>query len=56
MPPNRLALNWSLNLATERRDFVESYLTRPEFAKKPPTDDELETISNYILFGKDEDG
>lgn len=56
MPPNRLALNWGLNLATERRDFVESYLTRPEFIKKPLTDDELETISNYILFGKDPDG
>lgn len=56
MPPNRLALNWGLNLATERRDFVETYLTRPEFIKKPPTEDELETISNYILFGKDEDG
>ena len=56
MAANRLHLDWSLNLTTERRDFVSTYVTRPEFEKKPLTDDELETIANYILFGKDPDG
>lgn len=49
---NRLKLNFSLETAKEREEFVNNYiLTIPN-----PTEKELETIANYILFGKDEDG
>ena len=50
---NRLKLDWSLELATERRNFVEDYLNKINFT---PTEDELETIANYLLWGKDENG
>lgn len=53
---NRLKLNFSLNTTDERRDFVNKYIYQPEFEKRPLTEDELETIANYILWGKDEDG
>lgn len=56
MANNRLKLNFSIPLAKDRASFVQEYLTDPIFTKKPPTRDELETISNYILWGKDEDG
>lgn len=49
MSYNRLSLNWELNLRTERTAFVEEYLAAIPFR---PTEDELETISNYILWGK----
>lgn len=54
---NRLNLDWALNSATERSAFVEQYLN--EFYEKfrtAPTEEELETIANYVLWGKDEDG
>lgn len=47
--PNRLQLDWSLNLKTERVNFVSQYLDSLTFS---PTEDELEVISNYILWGK----
>lgn len=46
---NRLHLNWELNLRSERNLFVQEYLENLPFT---PTEDELETISNYILWGK----
>lgn len=45
---NRLHLNWDLNLRSERTIFAQSYLE----TLKNPTPEELETISNYILWGK----
>lgn len=53
---NRLKLDFSLNTTDERRDFVNKYIYQPEFEKRPLTEDELETIANYILWGKDPDG
>lgn len=49
---NRLNLNFNLTYIDERRDFVEEYLNRPQFEVSPPTASELETIANYILWGK----
>lgn len=49
---NRLHLDFHLNTNKERVDFVTEYLQRDEFIKRPPTESELETISNYILWGK----
>lgn len=49
---NRLNLNFNLTYIDERRDFVEEYLNRPQFEANPPTASELETIANYILWGK----
>lgn len=49
---NRLKLDWTLNTSTERRDFVDEYIQKI----KNPTEEELETIANYILWGKDQDG
>ena len=56
MATNRLHLDFTLNGTNERRDFVDQYVQRPEFIRFPLTEDELETIANYMLFGKDEDG
>lgn len=56
MAKNRLQLDFSLETTSERNAFVQEYLQNEIFTKKPPTEKELETISNYILFGKDEDG
>lgn len=46
---NRLNLDWNLNLKSERIEFAKNYLASIKFE---PTEDELETISNYILWGK----
>lgn len=56
MPINRLNLNFNIVGTEERSDFVQQYIQQPEFQKKPLTEDELETIANYILWGKDSDG
>ena len=53
---NRLHLDFSINSTSDRKDFVDQYVQRPEFISKPLTEDELETIANYILWGKDSDG
>ena len=50
---NRLNLDFSLTTNEDRVAFLEEYLQRPEFVKRPPTSDELETMSNYLLWGKD---
>ena len=50
---NRLRLDWSINSSSERNKFIQEYLQNISFI---PTDDELEILSNYILWGKDPDG
>ena len=50
---NRLQLDFSLNTNEERVAFLEQYLRQPQFVTRPPTDDELETMGNYVLWGKD---
>ena len=56
MAQNRLHLDFSISSTSERKNFVDQYVQRPEFMLKPLTEDELETIANYILWGKDPDG
>ena len=56
MAQNRLHLDFSISGTSDRKDFVDHYVQRPEFLHKPLTEDELETIANYILWGKDNDG
>ena len=56
MAQNRLHLDFSISGTNERKDFVDQYVQRPEFITKPLSEDELETIANYILWGKDQDG
>ena len=53
---NRLKLDFSIQSTDGRRDFVNEYITQPQFQRIPLTSDELETIANYILWGKDPDG
>ena len=53
MAKNRLQLNFQLESAADRTAFVQEYLAALPFT---PTADELETISNYILWGKNEKG
>ena len=53
---NRLKLDFSIQSTDGRRDFVSEYVTQPQFQRVPLTSDELETIANYILWGKDPDG
>ena len=56
MATNRLRLDFSITGTHDRKDFIDQYVQRPEFISKPLTEDELETIANYILWGKDADG
>lgn len=53
---NRLHLDFSIQSTDGRRDFVDEYVQQPQFQRIPLTSDELETIANYILWGKDPDG
>ena len=53
MAKNRLNLNFQLESAADRNAFVVDYLATLPFT---PTADELETISNYILWGKTDKG
>lgn len=53
---NRLKLDWALTTSTERNDFVQQYISQDPFLTNPPTFDELETIANYILWGKNNEG
>ena len=50
---NRLQLDFKLATTEERANFLQEYLQRPEFINRPPTEDELETMGNYVLWGKD---
>ena len=53
---NRLNLDFSIQSITDRKAFIDTYLYTPQFKNLPPTKEELETIANYILWGKEEDG
>ena len=56
MAKNRLKLDWALSTSTERNEFLSTYLTSPLFLSSPPTEEELETMANYVLWGKNENG
>lgn len=57
MATNRLKLDFSITDSEERAQFVRDYLDNNKmFKEKPLTAAEAETISNYILWGKDKDG
>lgn len=56
MSVNRLRLDFSLETAEERKKFLDEYLQRGEFITNPPTDEELETMGNYLLWGRAENG
>ena len=50
MPKNRLKLNFELESAEDRTQFINEYLPTLDFSL---SEHELDTISNYILWGKD---
>lgn len=50
---NRLHLDFSLETTKERNDFVSTYIKQSQFIKNPLTSSEIDTIANYILWGKD---
>lgn len=50
---NRLHLDFKLTTTEERNAFLQQYLQHPQFTERPPTEDELETMANYLLWGKD---
>ena len=56
MARNRLQLDFSIEEATKRRDFLDQYLKDKQFKDKPLTEAELDTCAKYLLYGKDEDG
>jgi hypothetical protein len=53
---NRLKLDFSLQTDAERKEFLEQYLLSETFRDRPPTPDELETMADYLLWGKNEEG
>lgn len=53
---NRLKLDWALSTSTERTEFVQDYINSALFSNVPLTQDELETLANYVLWGKNENG
>lgn len=53
MPTNRLKLDFSLTYRDERKAFLDIYLLEPQFTQRPPTNEECETMANYLLWGKD---
>ena len=50
---NRLKLDFSLQYRDERVAFLDIYLREPQFVSRPPSSEELETMGNYLLWGKD---
>lgn len=52
MKSNRLHLDFSLVTNAERAEFLEQYLLQPQFVKEPPTEEELSTMADYLLWGK----
>ena len=50
---NRLFLDWGLTTSEERKNFLDTYIPTLNFI---PNQDELETLANYILWGKNEEG
>ena len=53
---NRLKLDFTLSTADERKAFLETYLTSDTFTTYPPDEEELSTMADYLLWGKDEHG
>lgn len=53
---NRLKLDFALESNQERSSFIEKYLQEEQFQNHPPTEDELEMMGNYILWGKNAEG
>jgi hypothetical protein len=53
---NRLKLDFSLQTDVERKEFLDKYLLSETFSDRPPTPDELETMADYLLWGKNEEG
>ena len=53
---NRLKLDWALSTSTERNEFLSTYLSSPLFLSSPPNEEELETMANYVLWGKNKEG
>lgn len=49
---NRLDLNFTINSSLQRKNFVDTYLNNIDFV---PTSSELETIADYILYGRNEE-
>ena len=43
---NRLHLDFQIESIEDRNKFLEEYLQREEFIKKPLTEEELETCAN----------
>lgn len=56
MSLSRLRLDFTLQTSQERSEFLATYIQNPIFSEKPPTDEELEMMGNYLLWGKDPDG
>lgn len=52
---NRLNLDFSLQYSDERQKFLDKYLKQKQFIDKPPTENELNTMSDYLLWGKNRD-
>jgi hypothetical protein len=50
---NRLKLDFSLQTNEERSQFLQEYLSQKMFIDYPPDEEELETMADYILWGKD---
>lgn len=48
----RLKLDFTLTSQEERNHFLEKYLQKEEFQENPPTEVELETMADYLLWGK----
>ena len=53
---NRLRLDFQIDSAEERVQFLQEYLNSSNFQLVPLDADELETCANYILWGKDAEG
>jgi hypothetical protein len=53
MATNRLKLDFTLSTTEERREFLDTYLLGKNFLDQPPTEDELSTMADYLLWGKD---
>lgn len=56
MKKNRLQLDFTLTTAEERSAFVSTYLKSDTFKKVPPTQEELELMGDFVLWGKTQDG
>lgn len=50
--PNRLNLDFSIGTDKDRIDFINNYIQKVQNF----TEEELETMANYILWGRDENG